>query len=525
MSVLALVFSEQLVFDGIVRGMIYGLLGIGIVLVFRASGVINFAQGQFGTIGASVMAVLYVNEGTPFWVTVPLAILIGAVVGGLTELLVVRRLFNQPRLLLFIATVGVAQVILLLQLQLPQIDLPVTYPTPINDRWHIGDLVVRGDQLIVLVAVPLIGVLLAFLLQRTRFGLSVRSATDNPSAASLSGMRVKSVSTQVWVLSGVLGSVSVLLAGPVLNQRASDVGVALGPSLLLFALTSALVGGMTSFSLTMAGGVLLGLLDILVFANSTEQPGTNILVMFIVLVVLVPLRGTVADRRVGVDAHATRASRRSRVAQAPTRTCRPLRGNRSPDPRGTPASSARDAPEPARRLRHGARLPDGRGVGNRAHGLGRPAVTGAVRLRGGGCLPHRVLREGDGLPARDGTRRALGRPHRGRDRDPRAASARSLSRDHHARFRDGRQRLPRPPASIQHVLHRVRREPATSDRWSVGLRDRQARVLLLLLRRGVDRDSGGDASPAHRYRSNVAGGARQRRTTPRRTRCPRPGRR
>ena len=156
MSVLALVFSEQLVFDGIVRGMIYGLLGIGIVLVFRASGVINFAQGQFGTIGASVMAVLYVNEGTPFWVTVPLAILIGAVVGGLTELLVVRRLFNQPRLLLFIATVGVAQVILLLQLQLPQIDLPVTYPTPINDRWHIGDLVVRGDQLIVLVAVPLI---------------------------------------------------------------------------------------------------------------------------------------------------------------------------------------------------------------------------------------------------------------------------------------------------------------------------------------------------------------------------------
>ena len=57
--------------------MVYGLVAIGIVLVFRASGVINFAQGQFGAFGASLMAVLYVNEGMPFWLTVPLAILIG----------------------------------------------------------------------------------------------------------------------------------------------------------------------------------------------------------------------------------------------------------------------------------------------------------------------------------------------------------------------------------------------------------------------------------------------------------------
>lgn len=290
MSPLGLLLTEQLVFDGIVRGMVYGLLGIGIVLVFRASGVINFASGQFGTLGASIMAVLFVNEGIPFAVTVPLAIVTGALVGGLTELLVVRRLFNQPRLLLFVATVGVSQVILLLQLQLPQIDLPVSYPTPIEDRWNLGNLVVRGDQLIVLVAVPVIVVALAFLLQRTRFGLSVRSAADNPGAASLSGIRVKSVSTQVWVLAGALASVSALLAGPVLNQRASDVSVALGPSLLLFALTAALVGGMTSFPLTMAGGVLLGVVDILVFANSTEEPGTNILVMFVLLVILVLLR-------------------------------------------------------------------------------------------------------------------------------------------------------------------------------------------------------------------------------------------
>src|SRR6185436_15267992 len=107
---LGLLISEQIVFNGIVLGMLYALLAIGIVLIFRASGVINFAQGQFGAFGASLMSVLYINEGIPFYLTIPLAILSGAVFAGLTELLVVRRLFKQPRLLLFIATIGVAQI-------------------------------------------------------------------------------------------------------------------------------------------------------------------------------------------------------------------------------------------------------------------------------------------------------------------------------------------------------------------------------------------------------------------------------
>ena len=104
--VLGLTISEQIVFNGIVRGMVYALVAIGIVLIFRASGIINFAQGQIGALSASIMMVLLVNYDLSFWVTFPLAVATGAVVGGLTELLVVRRLFHQPRLLLFVATIG-----------------------------------------------------------------------------------------------------------------------------------------------------------------------------------------------------------------------------------------------------------------------------------------------------------------------------------------------------------------------------------------------------------------------------------
>src|SRR5215510_4869723 len=102
--VLGITISQQIVFNGLVRGMVYGLVAIGIVLVYRASGVINFAQGQFGALGATIMSVLLVNNGLSFWVTLPIAIATGALLGGLTELGVVRRLFKAPRLLLFVAT-------------------------------------------------------------------------------------------------------------------------------------------------------------------------------------------------------------------------------------------------------------------------------------------------------------------------------------------------------------------------------------------------------------------------------------
>ncbi len=290
MTSLAITISEQIVFNGFIRGMVYGLVALGLVLIFRASGVVNFAQGQLGAFGASVMAVLYVNQGLPYYVTVPLAVLTGAVLAGLTELLVVRRLFHQPRLLLFVATIGVSQVILFVQLQLPTIDRDVAYPTPITNIWTVGGLTVRGEHLVVLVVVPALVASLAFLLQRTRFGLAVRTAADNPSNAALSGIRVKAVSTQVWVLAGALAAVTALIAGPVLNQRTSDVSVALGPDLLLRGLAAALVGGMVSFPLALLGGVVIGIIEMVVLTNNPSTPGADTLAMFVVLVVLVLVR-------------------------------------------------------------------------------------------------------------------------------------------------------------------------------------------------------------------------------------------
>jgi ABC-type branched-subunit amino acid transport system ATPase component/ABC-type branched-subunit amino acid transport system permease subunit len=307
---LGLLLSEQIVFNGIIRGLVYALVAIGIVLVFRASGVINFAQGQFGALGASILSLLMVNYGWPFWVALLVAIATGALCGGLTELLVVRRLFKQPRLLLFVATIGVAQVILLVQLQLPIVQDNRDFPTAFNSSWTIDNLVLRGEQLIVLIVVPVVVLVLALVLRYTRFGLSVRSAADNPSAASLAGVRVKAVSTQVWIVAGIVAAIGAVIAAPVLNQRTNDITVALGPSLLLSALVAALFGAMASFPLAMLGGVVVGLTQQIVLAN--YAPGTETLATLLLLIVVVLFRA----RSQRSEDSAWTLTPRSRVARA-----------------------------------------------------------------------------------------------------------------------------------------------------------------------------------------------------------------
>ena len=113
------IYSNEILFQGFIDGLIYALIAIGLVLIYKATGVINFAQGAIGTFGGFVMGMLMVNYDLPYWLAAILAISAAAAVSTVTELLVVRRLFTKPRLLLFVATLGVAQLVALVQVWLP----------------------------------------------------------------------------------------------------------------------------------------------------------------------------------------------------------------------------------------------------------------------------------------------------------------------------------------------------------------------------------------------------------------------
>ncbi|HJM28914.1 MAG: branched-chain amino acid ABC transporter permease/ATP-binding protein [Acidimicrobiales bacterium] len=291
-----ILYSNEILFQGFIDGMVYALVAIGLVLIYKATGVINFAQGAIGTFGGFVMGMVMVNYGLPYWLAAILAIAASAAVSTVTELLIVRRLFTRPRLLLFVATLGVAQLVALLQIWLPTIDVRVDYPTPLKGLWKIDgvNILLRGEQVTVLIVVPTLVILLAYLLQRTRFGLAVRSAADNPGAAQLAGLSIKSVSTQVWFIAGVLSGISTLLIGPIQKLDAGGIGTSLGPELLLFSLTAAMFGQLESFPRALGGGLVVGVVNRLVLANKSRGflgewgigDGSNLLAIFLILLIL-----------------------------------------------------------------------------------------------------------------------------------------------------------------------------------------------------------------------------------------------
>jgi ABC-type branched-subunit amino acid transport system ATPase component/ABC-type branched-subunit amino acid transport system permease subunit len=289
--VLALTYSNDILFDGLVQGLVYSLVAFGLLLIYRATGVINFAQGQIGAFGGYLMAVLLVRYDVPYGLSLPVALASGVVLGVGAEL-ILRRLFTQPRLLLFVATLGISQLIQLLQLRLPIPDeqaTSVTYPVLIDGTWEVAGTTITGAQLAVLIVVPLLMVLFAWMFRSSTFGMQVRATADNAPAAQLAGISVRAVSTKVWGLAGLLASLSALLIAPLQGGSIAVVQTALGPKLLMLSLTAAMVGRMRSFGWTLVGGLVLGVLDrfLVTWSLTKDMPaGANLAVLFVILIVV-----------------------------------------------------------------------------------------------------------------------------------------------------------------------------------------------------------------------------------------------
>jgi ABC-type branched-subunit amino acid transport system ATPase component/ABC-type branched-subunit amino acid transport system permease subunit len=287
---------RQVVFTGLVTGFTYGVLAIGLILVYRSSRVINFAYTEMGAFGAGLLAVLVANYDWNYYAALATVLVVGGLIGAAVELSVVRRLFEAPRVILFVATLGVAQLILLAQLYLPQLEAFGAYPSAFDRTWRTGGLIIRSEHVLVLVLVPLLTGGLAYFLNRTRYGLAIRASATNPDAARLNAIRVKQMSTIVWVIAGVLATITIVLIAPLRGASSADT-INLGPALLLRALAAGLIGRMRNMPLALAGGTAIGVVEALFFFNNTRNPGQIDAVLFVVVLVTVLLinRGTSTD--------------------------------------------------------------------------------------------------------------------------------------------------------------------------------------------------------------------------------------
>jgi ABC-type branched-subunit amino acid transport system ATPase component/ABC-type branched-subunit amino acid transport system permease subunit len=305
LTVLGVDLSAGIAVSGLLLGLTYGVLAVGLVLIFRASRVVNLAHVEVGAFGAALMARMVVDGGVPWFVALPVALAIGAAIGAVVELVVVRRLASSPPVVLLVATLGVAQLLLVAQIALPDVaEQGRPFPLPFDRTVVLGTVVLDAAGFLALGLIPAAVVVLALFLDRTPTGLAVRAAADNRDAAELAGISIRRVSTLVWALAGGLAVLTVVLANGLLRTRVGDVDVGFGPGLLLRALAAALIGRFVSLPLALAGGVAIGIADALLQVNLPGRTGYLDAGLF-VLVLLLVLYRALRDGRQAVGADAT----------------------------------------------------------------------------------------------------------------------------------------------------------------------------------------------------------------------------
>ncbi|MGH2684907.1 MAG: branched-chain amino acid ABC transporter permease [Actinomycetota bacterium] len=281
----------QALVNGIIFGAPYSLLALGVVLVYKGSRVFNFAQGEFGTVGAFVALLL--QSHVPLIVAVIGGIAGGALMGLATERLVVQPLFDAPKVTLLVATAAVALGAIALQLAIGDAEIRRLRPLISGDAFVIANVPVLWQQLLIILALIGLAVVLWLFFTRTDLGLAVLAASQEPTATNLVGISVRRISALVWGMAALLGAVAGVLVAPV-AQLSPGFGTS---SLLIFGFVAAVVGGMTSLPGAVLGGILVGMVqaftalyvqDISWVSDQITSP--ELVALFVVLVGVLAVR-------------------------------------------------------------------------------------------------------------------------------------------------------------------------------------------------------------------------------------------
>ena len=270
---------------GTIIGLTYGLLAVGLVLVYRSNRIINFAHGETGAFAAAVFGLFTTKYHLNYYLFLPIGLLVGASAGALAEVGVVRRLRNAPRLMSVVATLGVGQFLVLFgYLVNSQAGAGSLFPMPPGmPVFDLGALRITQAYSGMLFFAPLVVLAVAAFLKYSRFGLAIRSAAANPEAARMAGIPAARMSMLAWALAGGLSAFTAILTQP---TRGFTSGETFGPGLLLRALAGAVLARMNNLPLALGGGVALGIIEQLLLWNKPQSGLVEVALFVIILLTL-----------------------------------------------------------------------------------------------------------------------------------------------------------------------------------------------------------------------------------------------
>ena len=247
----------QVTVSGLVTGSLYGLLALGIVLIYRTTGVLNFAYGALSMFGACFLYILLTGPQLTFWLALPVSLVFAAAMGVALERLFARPLLNAPVFTKAIGTLALALVLrTVAQAIWPQLAQTEHFPAPFETAsFNIGGVYITAAALAALVVTVAVVIALNLFLNHTRLGVAMRAAADNQPVARLMGVPVGLVFMLTWALAAVVGVLAAILLAS--QERIIDIGF-MDPVLIL-AFVAAVLGGLDSLPGALIGGVLVGL--------------------------------------------------------------------------------------------------------------------------------------------------------------------------------------------------------------------------------------------------------------------------
>jgi len=273
----------QLLVAGVSQGCVYALVALGFVLIYKATETVNFAQGDVMMLGAFFALTSSVILGWPYWATILFAIASMAVVGMLTERLVLRPVLGHPSFTVVMITIGIGYVMRGVVTMVPGWGTE-TYqiPTPyVDEVWRVGGVILPVQQLMVIAMTAALCAGLYLFFRFTRVGVAMQATSQNQLAAYYMGIPVRRVNMMIWGISaGVAAFAGILLApATFVHSNMGFIG--------LKAFPAAVVGGFGSVPGSIVGGLIIGVVEALAgfyLAEGFKDVAAYVVVLVVLLV-------------------------------------------------------------------------------------------------------------------------------------------------------------------------------------------------------------------------------------------------
>jgi branched-chain amino acid transport system permease protein len=284
----------QQIFSGLAAGSIYASVALALVMIYRATDLVNFAQGEMAMFSTYIAWTL-VNAGLPFWLAFLITLVVSFAGGMAIERVLIRPVENAPVLAAVVVTIGLLLIFNSVAGWIYSYTVQ-DFPSPFPDRPVFGALMTTRDLGVIAVTLLMLVLLFAFF-RFTSTGLAMRAAAQNPESARLCGIPVGRMLAMGWGLAAAIGATAGIMVAPVLFLDPNMMG-----GVLIYAFAGALLGGITSPVGAVAGGLIVGVTENLVgtYLIASQLKLTVAFALIILVLVFRPngLFGTAIVRRV-----------------------------------------------------------------------------------------------------------------------------------------------------------------------------------------------------------------------------------